>query len=198
MATNVNGSDMQVWVWSVTSETLPVHNIDTGEDFSTIQEAIDDPDTLDGNTITVDPRTYTENVDVNKRLTIQSENGYDNCIVQAANPNDHVIEVTADHVNISAFTIKDASSSSYGIYLNSVNLCNITNNYISNNYRGINLDNSSKNHITKNICTFNTHSGIAAWWDSNYNNITDNTGLNNGLGVELVWNSNYNNRLVAK
>ena len=47
-------------------------------------------------------------------------------------------------------------------------------------------------NITKNICILNTHSGIAAWWGSNYNNIRDNTGLNNGLGVELVWNSNYN------
>jgi len=36
-----------------------------------------------GNTICVKDGTYSENVDVNKRLTIRSENGTANCIVNA-------------------------------------------------------------------------------------------------------------------
>jgi len=54
---------------------LPVVNIDTGEGFMTIQEAIDDSDTASGHTIEVAAGIYNENVNVNKELTIQAEAG---------------------------------------------------------------------------------------------------------------------------
>ena len=67
-------------------------------DYPTIQAAVDAASP--GDTIIVYPGTYTENVDVNKdHLTIQSEKGAEKTIVQAANPDDHVFEVTADYVN---------------------------------------------------------------------------------------------------
>ena len=47
-----------------------------GGNFISIQRAIDDPDTVDGDTIIVRDGSYIENVIVNKQLTIQSENGY--------------------------------------------------------------------------------------------------------------------------
>ena len=49
--------------------------------------------------------TYVENVDANQRLTIRSEDGSDLTIVHAADPNDHVFEVTADYV--SGLTVKE-------------------------------------------------------------------------------------------
>ena len=62
-------------------------------DFTRIQEAVDAASA--GDTIIVYPGTYTENVDVNKdHLTIRSENRADSTIVQAANFDDHVFEVT--------------------------------------------------------------------------------------------------------
>jgi len=91
--------------------TLPVHNLDSGEDFATIQEAIDDSDTDPGHTITVEPGTYNENVVVNKRLTIKSSSGNPaDTIVNASDSNDHVFKVTADYVNISGFTVENATS----------------------------------------------------------------------------------------
>lgn len=84
-----------------------VHNLNSSEDFLWIQEAIYDSNTTDGHIIEVRPGTYTENVKVNKSLTIRSfsENPA-TTIVQAANPGDHAFTITANHVNISGFTIK--------------------------------------------------------------------------------------------
>jgi pectin methylesterase-like acyl-CoA thioesterase len=85
-----------------------------GETYTTIQSAVTAANPFD--TIIVRDGTYTENVDVNKRLTIRSENGSANCIVNAPDQNDHVFNVTADWVNISGFTVRDATGA-LGIYL---------------------------------------------------------------------------------
>ena len=80
---------------------LPIY---VPDNYTTIQAAVDNA--IAGDTIIVRDGTYSENVDVNKQLTIQSENGADKTIVQTVDSNDHVFEVTADYVNISGFTVK--------------------------------------------------------------------------------------------
>jgi len=89
-------------------EILPVkaepRTIIVPDDYPTIQAAVDAAS--DGDTIIVKAGTYIENVNVNKSLTIESENGAEVTIVQATNLNDHVFHVTANYVNIRGFTVR--------------------------------------------------------------------------------------------
>ncbi len=52
-----------------------VYNIDTNEGFCTIQAAIDDADTIAGNTISATTGTYSENIRINKAITLTGDAG---------------------------------------------------------------------------------------------------------------------------
>jgi parallel beta-helix repeat protein len=168
-----------------------VWNINTGESFSSIQAAIDYSDTLDGHTITIDPGTYTENIDVTRSLTIQSTSGNPaDTVVQASNPDDHVFEVTADYVTISGFMIKGASNKA-GLSLYYADQCTISNNICSNNGNGIHLRYSTSNRITDNDASNNINYNGISLISSNNNEIAKNTvSSNNRYGIYLSKSSN--------
>jgi parallel beta-helix repeat protein len=118
--------------------SYPVHNLNTSERFSSIQAAIDASNTTEGHFIEVNPGTYTENIVVNKSLTIRSSTSDpSDAVIQAANESDDVITVIADQVTISGFTILNATAAGKaGIILaSSDNL--IENNVVTGNYNGI-------------------------------------------------------------
>ncbi len=105
----------------------------------------------DGDTIIVYSGVYTENVDVNKELTIISQSG---------NPEDTVVRsplyweynsfnVTANNVTINGFKVEGGNP---GICLDGVQYNNISNNQISGDINGIVL-NSSNNTLYNNICS---------------------------------------------
>ena len=160
------------------------------DDYSTIQAAVDA--TNAGDTIIVRDGTYIENVDVNKRLTIKSENGPASTIVQAADPHDNVFEISEDYVNISGFTVNGTYFPSDGIYLFYADYCNISNNNCSNNGDdGIALSGSNNNSISNNNC-LNNVDGIRLYYSSNNIISNNNCSSNNWYGIYLLYDSSNN------
>jgi len=154
------------------------------DDYPTIQAAVNAASP--GDTIIVREGTYTENVDVTKRLTIKSENGAEVTIVQAENPDGPVFKVTADYANICGFSVKGGG---VGIYLyGSNNSTLVTNNVSSNHFCGIHLSLSDSNTLDENIVN-----GGGIWLENSHNNslLNNNVKSSKGDGIS-IWYSNSN------
>ncbi|MCE5215330.1 MAG: right-handed parallel beta-helix repeat-containing protein, partial [Methanobacterium sp.] len=193
---------------------LGVYNTRTNKSFVTIQEAIDDIDTINGDTITLAEGTYTENIIINKKLIIQPFNGSD-VTIQAGNSDKSVFVIDSDGSGTTIQNLKIiGSNDSYGIALSHAYNTNLNNNIILNSSKGIYLYLSGNNIINNNIIEDNYY-GIALYkstvntitgnileknetsiylYDSNYNQIKDCTVKENWYGINL-YHSN-NNELI--
>jgi parallel beta-helix repeat protein len=163
-----------------------VHNINTGENFSSIQAAIDDNDTEDGHTITVYSGVYYENVVVNKSVTLI---GIGHPVVDACGEGS-AITLSADGITLVGFTATNSESSWGCAGIKVISSSNIItgNNVSSNNHDGIRLDYSSNNIITGNNVSNNYNDGIRLY-DSSDNIITGNNVNNNWYGICLDYSS---------
>ena len=132
----------------------------------TIQGAINNSSVINGDIIIVKDGSYSENINVTKEITIQSENGYENTTIIAVNPGDHVFEVIASNVTIEGFTIYGATNSNKAaIITSSVTNCTILNNRCGydgthTSFAGIWISNSANCNISDNICMYNSEYGI--------------------------------------
>jgi len=144
------------------------------DEFTKIQWAVDNASA--GDTIIVRDGTYNENVEVDKQLTIKSENGSANCIVDGGGSGD-VITLNADGITIEGFTVRDSGWwPDAGIKAVS-NANKIAYNSITNNWHGIYLYYSSDNAIYNNTAS-NNENGIYLYSSSN-NKIYLNNFINN-------------------
>jgi len=168
---------------------LPVHNINTGIDYATIQEAISAAETLDGHTILVDSGIYYEHVTINKSVSLLDEN--EGTPIIDGGGTGTAITITVNTVVVSGFIIKN---SKIGIYLNWSSYNVIHENNITNNSWGdVLLDSSSNNNLSANNIT-NSWLGIVLR-HSNNNSMTENSITNNYHGV--LFSDSSNNTLVG-
>jgi len=162
------------------------------EKYTSIQSAIDNA--TDGDTIIVRDGIYYENIKVTKeRLTIKSENGSDNCIIDGKGKT--VIIVKADGVTIKGFSIRNVTSEcGVGIKVNS-DYNTISHNKISKIYckcwgAGIELTFSDHNSIVYNNISNNWYEDAIDLYSSNNNIIAYNSISNNSEGIRLVDSKN--------
>ncbi len=175
-ATISKGSENDTKEFAVTVKENTLYDFtvcSSGCDFTTIQSAIDAA--TGGDTIGVSAGTYSENITVNKTLTIIGA-GMETTIIQASNANAHACTISANDVTISGFTINGATGTNYAaIYLSSVTGAVLNNLIISNNYRGVYFYSSSSNQILNSILTQNYEFAINMYQSSTNNTISGNT-----------------------
>lgn len=165
---------------------MPVLNIDAGFGYATIQEAVNADATLDGHTIRVDPGIYYENVVLNKSVSLIGENKF-NTIIDG-NVSGSVICITANHVNVTGFTMRNSGFGHSGIYMEHSNGDNISQNMVRNNYNGIYLYGSIDDNVVGNDVLGNEY-GIHLYGSGN-NNISGNDASNNMNGIHLDLSGN--------
>ena len=163
--TNAGGSDSEVKTdYIVVSEAppLPVLNVNTGVRYATIQAAV--TAATPGNEIVVSDGSYTENVVIDKSITLRSENGAATTTVTAANSTVPVFDVNAaDFVTIDGFSVRGATGSNIGgIDFTDSDSGTITNNDVANGYNGIHLGGTSTNNtVSDNNCHDNSKRGLS-------------------------------------
>jgi parallel beta-helix repeat protein len=173
-------------------------------EYSSIQEAIDASNP--GDTINVTEGTYYEHLVINKdRLVLVGENAGTTII--DGNKTGTVIELLANNVTITGFTIRGSGSSygNNGIYVYRSSNHTIVGNLIRDCYEGINLYNSRNTKIIENTIANNSDSGIFLQVNTcntfiNSNNITNNTYVginifayadNNTISENTIMNNHY-------
>ncbi|BDZ72111.1 right-handed parallel beta-helix repeat-containing protein [Methanobacterium petrolearium] len=148
--------------------------------FSTIQTAVENTLTVDGDIILVENGTYTENIVVNKKLGIFSDG---NVTVRSGTPSSPTFTINSSGSGsvIEGFIITQYTSS-YGILLNSTNECYISNNILTLT-GGIGLHNSHNNTLSGNILDdnscgiYSTHSCNNTLYSNTVSRTVDNSGI---------------------
>ncbi len=200
------------------SDGYHVHNLNTGLNYSTIQESIDASETLNGHTILVDAGTYYGTIILNKSLHLTGQDKETTII--DGNGTEKVIVVMVDNTSVGNFTIQGGGFFPYhensAIYVNSSNNVVANNILQNNNGTTVFLDSfSRKNTIENNVminnwvnCVLNDstenkvignrieggHQERIGLFYSSYNEIYSNVMSEGICGIEL--SEAYNNVMI--
>lgn len=172
-----------------------VRNINTGLIYTSIQTAVDAPETVDGHTILVEEGTYYEHVEINKSLSLIGENKQTTII--DGNQTGRVVRITASCVYMSGFTIRNSGPALFGEGCGGICLGDkpsgniIRDNTITNGSGGIEIFRSRKNVIQDNVLSNNWKFGMDLY-DSAENIIRHNIIADNGYGLSFDLGSTRN------
>jgi parallel beta-helix repeat protein len=167
---------------------LHVHNIDSGISYSTIQEALNSAQTLDGHTILVDDGTYYEHVTINKAVKLIGAS-QDTTIIDGNDTTQVVVSLTASGAEIANFTVQNGL---WAIDLRYVeNASVVGNKMLDCSYRGMFLYDCLRSKVSNNTVISTNEAGIELW-KSHEIEISNNFVANTSHGIYLLANSTKN------
>jgi parallel beta-helix repeat protein len=158
--------------------------------YSSIQDA------SNNDTIFVSNRIYFENIIITKPIQLIGEDK--NTTIINGNGSSNIIDISADYVKISGFTITNGSQRTAGIRIrgnyNVISECNIS----SNENYGLYLDSTpeAKNNIINLNTFFNNNYGLYTE-NAKTNNITLNT-FSNNIRYALYFTASSNDNLISE
>jgi len=177
------------------SDSSLIHNLNTGLNYTTIQDAVNAPETLGGHTIHVDAGTYIEHVNVNKSVSIVGENS-ETTIIDGGRGGGWVVAIREDNVIVTGFTIRSVTPTrniGLGIY---ASYCSVSGNKIANNSGGVEMAFASNTDLSGNTIVSNEHYGVELRSSSN-GSILANT-ITNGIQLSDSSNNSIRNNECDK
>lgn len=150
----------------------PVHNLNTGLNYTTIQEAINANETLNGHTIVVDGGVFYENIVISKSLILMGQ-GNNLTIIDSCGKGD-AIYLKANNTRVKGFTVR-------------------------NGVNGFEMAPWTSGHVIEDNIVLYNDQGISGHYDCKNITVYNNTiTLNNVCGVRMLFsNSTISNNLVC-
>lgn len=179
------------------SVTNPVHNINTGLNYTSIQEAIDAPETVNGHTILVDSGTYNTPLVVDKSLRIIGS-GRDTTVINGVGG--FVVHVVANDVLIEGFSLKGGSGVlAIGVHFdhsdNSVLRDNSVSGVTLSDFYGVYAAYSDNLAIDQNIIGPDSSSGILITNSLDFR--VSNNYVHDNIGYGINANASSNGLIVG-
>ena len=190
--------------------------VGAGGEYRTISEAV--KTAQPGDTVLVGPGTYSENIVVDKPLTVVSTNGASATVVKAADTSKDVFVLSGSGITIQGFTVTAGkmgvtfgrtsncvltacvmNGNVFAVYLSGATGNLVSNNNLNGNGFGIYLDGSSGNKLSNNSASNEKGGGENAslsdgiyMFNSNANNVTRCDLSNNQNFGASLFNSKNN------